>query len=212
MMDSQNQKTDKLAQRIAERRANGALSRSEQAASTEAIPTAGNFNKIAQILLGSAISAHSDKIERAKQEISLGSNPIAIARILDEIAGTGVKKKEIAAALDKSESWVSKRLGLLKAPIAVQRLIESGELAESEYYDNRQKTLSGIKNAAGALKYQRVPTVEITTDAARALASILCLLAERNSFTSIKLEPDANKHKIGSILNVWASEILKGLK
>jgi hypothetical protein len=91
----------------------------------------------------------------------------------------------------------------------VQRLIESGELSESEYYNNRKNIQSGIKNTDGVLKYQRVQTIEINLEAARSLAAILSNLAATSGATPIKLEPDTSKKQIASILNERAGEILK---
>lgn len=198
---------DKLAERIAKRRAATEGQGRDTAPVvlvTPEIPAATESDPPSQEL-GLAI-------ERAREAMEAGQNPMAVARLLGEAVGQGVKNKDLAAALDKSEPWLSKRLGLLSAPVAVQRLIESGELSESEYHNNRKNIKSGIKHSAGALKYQRMPTITINIEAARSLAAILQLLAEKNGVAPIKLTTDASKKELTSILNYRAGEILGLLK
>lgn len=224
MIEGTNQRPDKLALRIAERRAavarvsvsdgnwnrqiatseNFALS-AERSGADSAIEQA-KFDHIARGLAGAVVNANCDRIVWVSEAIASGENPITVARLL---AALGLNNKELSAALGKSKAWVSKRLGLLEAPITVQRLIESGELSESEYYNNRKNIQSGIKNTDGVLMYQRVQTIEINLEAARSLAAILSNLAATSGATPIKLEPDTSKKQIASILNERAGEILK---
>ncbi len=227
MIGGANQKPDKLAQRIAARRAAVAresasdenlnrqmasgkdLARSGQQSEVDSALEQAKLDHIERGLDGAAVNANCDKIVWVSKAIASGENPITVARLL---AALELTNKELSAALGKSKAWVSKRLGLLEAPIAVQRLIESGELSESEYYNNRRNIQSGIKNTNGMLKYQRIPTIEISLDAARSLAMILSDLAAVNGAAPIWVEPDTNKKRIVSILNERASEILKALK
>jgi hypothetical protein len=198
---------DKLAERIAKRRAE----MGEQ-------PATERGGDIAFVVVGAPeISAAIEPqppnpdiglvITRALDAMEAGQNPMVVARLLGEVVGRGVKNKDLAAALAKSEPWVSKRLGLLSAPVAVQRLIESGELAESEYHNNRKNIKTGIKTSAGALKYQRMPTITISIASARSLAAILRVLAQKTGAAPIVLEADASKKEITSILNFRAGEI-----
>jgi len=226
MIESTNQRPDKLALRIAERRA--AVAResvsdgnwNRQIATSEDFARSGDrsgadsaieqakFDHIARGLAGAVVNANCDRIVWVSEAIASGENPLTVARLL---AALGLNNKELSVALGKSKAWVSKRLGLLEAPIAVQRLIESGELAESEYYNNRKNIQSGIKNTNGVLKYQRSPTIEIRLDAARSLVAILSNLAATSGATPIKLDQDANKKQIVNVLNEHAGEILKRL-
>lgn len=226
MIEGTNQKPDKLALRIAARRAavfgksvsdgnwnhkmppSDDLGRGERPAVDPALEQA-KFDNIARGLAGAVVNANCDKIVWVSEAIASGENPITVARLL---AALKLNNKELAAALGKSKAWVSKRLGLLDAPVAVQRLIESGELSESEYYNNRKNVQSGIKHTDGGLKYQRVPTAEISLEAARSLAMILSELAEVSGAAPIKLEVDTSKKKIVNVLNDRAHEILQGLK
>lgn len=226
MIENVNQRPDKLAQRIAARRVivtrnvsdgniSGQMGDLEDFAKHGERPGADpeieqmRFSNLARSLAGAVINANCDRIVEVSEAIASGENPITIARLLAELK---LSNKELAAALGKGKSWVSKRLGLLDAPIAVQRLIELGELSESEYYNNRRNVPSGIKNTGGVLKYQRSPTVEINLDAARSLVIILSDLAVTSGATPIRLAPDVSKKQIVNILNERASEIQKRLK
>lgn len=226
MIENTNQRPDKLAQRIAARRAivtrnvsdgniSGQMGYFEDLAKHGESPGADpeieqiKFSNLARSLAGAVVNAKCDRIMEVSEAIASGENPITIARLL---AALDLSNKELTEALGKSKAWVSKRLGLLEAPIAVQRLIESGELSESEYYNNRKNVPSGIKNAGGVLKYQRNPTVEISYEAARSIAMILSHLAAATGAKLIYLEPDTSKKRIVDILNDRASELQKRLK
>lgn len=198
---------DKLAERIAKRRA--AIG-GQGGDAAPAVPGAS------EISAATELQPPNQDIElaitRVREAMEAGQNPMAVARLLGEVVRRGVKNKGLAAALRKSEPWLSKRLGLLSAPVAVQRLIESGDLAESEYHNNRKNIKSGIKHSAGALKYQRMPTITIGIEAARSLAAILRELAEEHGVAPVKFEPGSNKKELTSILNYRAGEILSLLK
>lgn len=226
MIENTIQRPDKLAQRIAARRAMvtqnvsdgnflGQTGNFEEVAKPGERPGADpeieqvRFSNLARSLAGAVVNANCDRIVEVSEAIASGENPITIARLL---AALKLNNKELSAALGKSKAWVSKRLRLLEAPAAVQRLIESGELSESEYYNNRKNVPSGIKSTGGVLKYQRRPTVEISLDAARSIAMILSHLAEATGATPIKLEPETCKKRIVSILNDRASELQERLK
>lgn len=226
MIESTNQKSDKLTLRIAARRATVARNVSDGNFSGQMgdfedlakhVERLGadpeieqmKFSNLAHSLAGAVVNANCDRIVKVSEAIASGENPITIARLLAELK---LSNNELAAALGKGKSWVSKRLGLLEVPIAVQRLIESGELSESEYYNNRKNVPSGIKNSGGVLKYQRIQTIEISLDAARSLAMILSDIAAATGAMPIKLEPDTSKKRIVGILNDRASELQKRLK
>lgn len=227
MIEGTDQKPDKLALRIAARRAAvfgksvsdgnwnqkmpppDDLARLRERPADDPVLEQAKFDNIARGLAGAVVNVNCDKIVWVSEAIASGENPITVARLL---AALKLNNKELAAALGKSKAWVSKRLGLLDAPVAVQCLIESGELSESEYYNNRKNVQSGIKHTDRGLKYQRVPTVEISLEAARSLAMILSELAEVSGAAPIKIAPDANKKRIVSLLHDRSGEILQGLK
>ena len=144
--------------------------------------------------------------------IAAGDKPLKIARMLTAILAGGVKRKELTVRLGKSDAWLSKRLGLLNAPKDIQRLIEAGELTESDYYDNRQNVNAGILGRGDSLRYKRMPTVTISIEAAKAVASILQDLATQLGAAPIRFDEKSNKKDITGILNQRAGEIRGILK
>ena len=141
-----------------------------------------------------------------------GANSLAVARLLSAAIGQGMDRKELCEHIDKSAGWLSKKLGLLTAPKEVQRLIEAGELSESDYHDNRQNVKAGIKGRGETVQYQKMPTITITIEAAKALASILKHLAEQHGAAPIRLDAKSDKKALTSILNMRAAELRGMLK
>lgn len=162
---------------------------------------------------GSAANPELEKaLSEAIQAIAAAGNPIKIARMLSAILAGGVKRKALIKRINKSEAWLSKRLGLLNADKDIQRLIEAGELTESEYYDNRHNVAAGIKGRGNSLRYQRMPTISIGIEAARALAAILQELAAQQGAAPIRLDANTSKKDLTGILNQRAGEIRGMLK
>jgi hypothetical protein len=89
----------------------------------------------------------------------------------------------------------------------MQRLIEAGQLSESEYYDNRQNVKAGMRGRGESLQYQRMPTVTINIEAAHAIASILKNLAEQQGAAPIRFDANTSKKDLTSILNLRAGEL-----
>ena len=198
---------DHVAERVAKRRAEGALRREREAAGLPAaMPATAN----------PADQKHEPEpdpeLEKALADviraIAAGEDPIKIARMLSVILAGGVKRKDVIERIAKSDTWLSRRLGLLKAPRDIQRLIEAGQLSESGYYDNRQNIKAGIKGRGESVRYQRMPTITISIEAARALASILRINAEQHGDSSIKLAPNAGKKDISGLLDSRAGYVL----
>jgi hypothetical protein len=198
------EKRDRLGEAIAKRRAEHALQEERAAAGlpaeTPVSIQAGQKYKPDRELE----KALTDVI----QAITAGDNPIKVAMMLSVILAGGVKRKDVIERIAKSDAWLSKRLGLLKATKDIQRLIEAGELSEREYYNNRPNINQGIKGRGAALRYQRMPTITISIEAARALASILRINAEQHGDSSIKLAPNAGKKDITGLLDLRAGYVL----
>ena len=215
---------DRLAERIAARRAEAARAEQQAQGVHEANPATSETgvnpsyappNEIKETPV-TASQPQLDptlatKITEAREAIAAGVNPMKVARLLSGIVSLGMAQKDLAAALGVNKSWLSKRLGLLVAPIKVQQLIESGGLSESEYHNNKNVALQ-IKGRAGMLEYQRMPQVTINIEAAKSLASILQILADRHGATPINFKPDVSKKDITSILTYRAGDILELLK
>lgn len=202
-------KLDKLAVRIAARRAEHAAP-----AGTDAVPAA-NPRKIETASLTATSQPVNpgieQKVREAREAIASSVNPMKVARLLSGIVSLGMAQKDLATVLGVNKSWLSKRLGLLVAPIKVQQLIEAGGLSESEYHNNKNVE-SQIRSRAGALEYQRMPTLTINIEAARSLAAILRILADKHGASPINFGPAASKKDIASILTYRAGDILELLK
>ncbi len=195
-------KIDRLAERIAARRAEAARAEQQAQGVHEAIPATSET--------GVNLTLRT-KITEAREAIAAGVNSMKVARLLSGIVSLGMAQKDLAVALSVNKSWLSKRLGLLVAPVKVQQLIESGGLSESEYHNNKNVALQ-IKGRAGMLEYQRMPQVTINIEAAKSLASILQILADRHGATPINFKPAVSKKDITSILTYRAGDILELLK
>lgn len=193
---------DRLAERIAARRAEVARAKQQAQGVHEAIPATSEAGVNLTL---------EPKIREVRQAIAAGVNPMKVARLLSGIISLGMAQKDLAAALGVNKSWLSKRLGLLVAPIKVQQLIESGGLSESEYHNNKNVALQ-IKSRAGMLEYQRMPQVTINIEAARSLVAILQILADQHGGTPINFKPASSKKDITSILTYRAGDILELLK
>jgi hypothetical protein len=201
---------DKLAQRIEARRKAARLQ-------TEAVPAvpveAATDATVAQdkeqfpTETESKSKETTPEISEAINAIASGANPLVVARLLSAVLATGMKRRELIDKIGKSEGWLSKRQGLLNAPKDIQRLIEAGQLSESEYYDNRQNVKAGMRGRGESLQYQRMPTVTINIEAAHAIASILKDLAEQQGAAPIRFDVNTSKKDLTSILNLRAGEL-----
>jgi hypothetical protein len=205
---------DKLAQRIEARRKAARLeTEAGPAAPVEAATDATVAQDKEQFLTETASKPNETipEISEAINAIAAGANPLLIARLLSAILAGGMKRRELTDKIGKSEGWLSKRLGLLNATKDIQRLIEAGQLSESEYYDNRQNVKAGMRGRGESLQYQRMPTITINIEAAHAIASILKDLAEQQGAAPIRFDANTSKKDLTSILNLRAGE-LRGMK
>lgn len=69
-------------------------------------------------------------------------SPLDIANQLNTFVQDGMSGKDIAEKLGKSDSWVSRHLGLLSAPITIKKSLESGKIKSVE----AAKTLASLSN------------------------------------------------------------------
>ena len=225
---------DRVAERVAQRRKRGAMERERAAAGLPLLPPDLKHDDDAAVAYMQAeadglalpplanssndppVPAPDPELEKnlsvVVSAIAAADNPIKIARLLSAILAGGVKRKALIQRINKSEAWLSKRLGLLNADKDIQRLIEAGELTESEYYDNRNNVAAGIKGRGESLRYQRMPTITIGIEAARVIAAILQELAAQHGAAPIRLEANTSKKDLTGILNQRAGEIRGLLK
>lgn len=165
-------------------------------------PASGKVNSEVQKLVAFAVEA----IEQNK-------NPMQIAKMLAAILDAGLNSKQLADELRMSKAWVSKRLGLLKAPEELQQQIESGFLSEHEYYNHRARVeAESSRKKKQTLQYARMPTVTISIEAAHALAGILKKLTVSHNLNPIVLDQKTGKKELVSILNLRPFDILKAIK
>lgn len=215
---------DKLAERIAKRRQQELLTKSGQSLAVPASVAPDVVSIIAEpvalampaapakpaVLPNQEKATNPDieqKLANAREAIKASQNSMVIARLLGELVGLGLRNKDITAELGEPKYWVSKKLSLLSAPIKVQRLIEAGELPESDYHNTKNVTTQ-IKSRAGTLEYRRMPTVTISLATAKSLAAILRIIAAENGDNSITLLPNASRKDISTLLDLRAGYVL----
>ena len=154
-----------------------------------------------------------DKLANLIATMDRGDNPLAVARLIADILAGDIKNITLAYELKVSPPWISKRLSLLSASLEVQKLIESGSISETEYYNNREHVEKQVNKKKGhTLKYQRMPTVTISIEAAQTLAELLQKIATQENLSPIKLDKNATKKELTSILNFRTSEIARAFK
>jgi hypothetical protein len=146
-----------------------------------------------------------------REAISTRENAMTIARQLGVLVGEGLRNKDLTVLLGQKKSWVSKKLGLLSAPVKVQRLIEAGELTESDYHNDKHGA-APIRSRAGTLEYRRRPTLTISLETAKTLALILQILAEENGDTSLKVPATPTKKDLSRLLDVRAAGVYELIK
>lgn len=150
-------------------------------------------------------------LDAAREAIANNKNAMTIARQLGQLIGLGLRNKDLTEQLGQSKSWVSKKLALLTAPVKVQRLIEAGELPESDYHNTKNVTAQ-IKGRAGTLEYRRMPTVTISLETAKSLAAILRIIAEENGDTSLTLPASPSRKDISSLLDLRTAGVYELIK
>lgn len=219
------QKEDRLAERIRKRR--------EQAGSTEptaknpplavlpVLETLGEIRKPVEIPAKPKVTPEAGNVNSdvqkliafAVEAIEQNKNPMQIAKMLAAILEAGLNSKQLATELRMSKAWVSKRLGLLKAPEELQQQIESGLLSEHEYYNHRARVeAESSRKKRQTLQYARMPTVTVSIEAAHALAGILKSLTIKHNLNPITLDQKTSKKELVALLNLRPFEILKALK
>lgn len=118
---------------------------------------------------------------------------------------------DLADMLKLSKGWISKKLSLLEAPVEVRELIASGELSETEFYNNKERVLAKVNTAATREKPAgaevRTPMVSIPMDVALELAELLRALAVKNAANPIDLSAKPTKKELVAILTSRVGEI-----
>lgn len=231
---------DKLAQRIAQRRAAQAKADGAglpeavappPAAATDSVPSLAPSAPIpttpapSPSALGVLAPAPVKKfptetfspaqlaaLKDLRDAMHLGENPLALARRLALLANNRGMRSEVAAAIDKTPSWVTKKLLLLEAPKEVQKLIEDGKLAESAYHDDRLSTKASIRGKGANLRFEREPRGKVSKTAMRNIAQMFQDIAEAHGLAPVRIPDTMSLTDLEYILNTRASEIRAALK
>lgn len=119
----------------------------------------------------------------------------------------GWDQDELAAKVNVSKSWVSKRLSLLKAPPEIQAAIRSGELAETDYYNNKDAVKAEVATkrqkpdgSEGGEAKATPKTVALPWSNAVELAELVVTLAERAGLRDVALSPEPTKKELVALL------------
>jgi hypothetical protein len=219
-MSNEIQKEDRLAERIRKRREQAGTATNvpqvviqpPSAILEKSKPVENTKNTPLQVLDKSSTEVQK-MIAFAVEAIDQNQNPLKIAKMLLAIHEAGLKSQELAIEVRKSKAWVSKRLGLLKAPEEIQQQIGSGHLSEHEYYNHRARVeAESSRKKKQTLQYARMPTVTISIEAAHALAGILKNITIKHNLNQITLDQKTGKKELVSILNLRPFDILKAIK
>jgi ParB/RepB/Spo0J family partition protein len=137
--------------------------------------------------------------------------PLEIAdelqRLLDlseEIHGERWAQRELARQLGINQSWISKRLSLLTAPPEIRAAIESGELAETDYYNDKTSAATTVatkrEKPDGADQTPKAKKLTLPWENAVALAELLIVLGERTGLSDLVLSPEPTKAELLALL------------
>jgi hypothetical protein len=149
-----------------------------------------------------------EKRAEVRREVeALKDRPVLRARRIGQYLAEGMSQGDVALALGVQQPWVAKRMALLRAPVEVLQQIEHGTLTENQYYANRAEIDMEFAGRTNAVRRDRPIPVTIHLDAARALAEILMILADRHKAIPIRVDDKATKQEITEILNLRSREM-----
>lgn len=167
--------------------------------------------------------------ENAQRENLL---PFELASVLDGLKDQfGLTHDQIAKEINKSKSFVTRYLGLLdetRTPVHIRGRIESGELAVTDWFNNRdvilnegvpaqveQKTSKKPVKGKTAKKGKpaRVARMAISQNDGFALVTILQWVAKRKKLDKIDVDPNQplTKKEALAIIEAHAQRIVKEL-
>jgi ParB/RepB/Spo0J family partition protein len=149
------------------------------------------------------LSQLSENIHRAEYE------PLDLAEefsfLMDQNKWT---QTDLAKKVGVTQSWVSKKLSLLEAPEDVQAKIRSGEIAETDYYNNKETVKATV--ATGKEKSETKPaapkSVSVPMDLAIEIAEIFKIIGSKHGLNDLEISPEPSKKELQAIM-ARASEI-----
>lgn len=121
--------------------------------------------------------------------------------LIDE---TGWTHEKLADIVGVSRSWATKKLSLLKAPPEIQEAIKRGEMAETDYYNDkagtvatkRQRSEGGEPGTAS----DKPKKLSLPWDDAISLAGLVVDLAKRAGVRDLDISPEPDKKELLEIL------------
>jgi transcriptional regulator with XRE-family HTH domain len=135
-----------------------------------------------------------------------GYKPFELAEEFDALMkDNGWTQDELAAKVGVSKSWASKRLSLLKAPKEIQDAIRSGELAETDYYNNKEVIKAEVatkkaKPEGAEASSEKPKTVALPWTNAVQLAEWVVEHAKRVGLKDLEISPEPTKKELVAIL------------
>ena len=192
-------------------------------------------NVIAARLMITAVDEQHWRLSQLAENLQREDyEPLELAREFATLkAQFGYTDTTLADALHVSRTWVWKQVSLLSAPEAVQRAIDEGRLAATDYLNNKamysgetpgvmasptsgqssesDDEASATRRTATA-SVQRIPTVALPTPSTLAMAKLLQVLAEKRGLSPITLGINPTKKELAAIVTTRVAEILNAIK
>ncbi|NOY71184.1 MAG: ParB/RepB/Spo0J family partition protein [Gammaproteobacteria bacterium] len=153
--------------------------------------------------------------ENTKREDYL---PLELAAELSDLKiETGFTTEQVATRIGKSKGFVSKYINLLHAPDEVTLAIKNGDVSATAWFNNKDRVLQQLKESpSGSVPPKtkhRTSTIAVSLDAAKDMARILQLLADKNGLANIDVDLTGavTKKQLQAILTSRTTEVLESL-
>ena len=186
------------------------------------------YRAISQILKQDTIRATIRRVDESEIDtrfVQISENtqrkdylPLELAAELADIKNeTGLTIEQIAMRIGKSKGFVSKYINLLNAPDVVKQAIKSGGTSATAWFNNKDQVLQQLKEPpAGSVPPKtksRTSTIAVSLDAAKDMAKILQMLADKNGLAiiDVDLSGTVTKKQLQAILTSRTNEVLESL-
>lgn len=186
------------------------------------------YRAISQILKQDTIRASIRRVDEPEIDtrfVQISENtqrddylPLELAAELADIKNTtGFTIEQIALRIGKSKGFVSKYINLLDAPAEIINAIKRGEVAATAWFNNKDHVLQQIKEPlTGSVPpktKKRTSSIAVSVDAAKDMAKILQMLADKNGLANIDIDLSGavTKKQLQAILTSRTTEILESL-
>jgi len=186
------------------------------------------YRAISQILKQDTIRASIRRVDEPEIDtrfVQISENtqrddylPLELAAELADIKNTtGFTIEQIALRIGKSKGFVSKYINLLDAPAEIINAIKRGEVAATAWFNNKDHVLQQIKEpligSVPPKTKKRTSSIAVSVDAAKDMAKILQMLADKNGLANIDIDLSGavTKKQLQAILTSRTTEILESL-